>query len=1103
MRLAGCSVTRAAVAIALVAVSLAAAGPARAAIPAGNLLGADAGAEQGAAASNDVEVRPPAAPWVASSGFTQIAYGAGTFPSLVVSQAIGGGNALFAGGPNVATSTADQDVNVSGAAADIDAGGLTAYLTGQLGGFGSQHDDAKVSATFLAANQSVLGSLTIGPVSEVERDGQTTLLPRSASASVPPGTRTIFVRITATRVEGTYNDGYADNLSLTLSGSSGPGSPRPPPPSLPPLGATFKASRSTTIRRAARFAPTTTSTATADSGLQLTYSWDWDGNGSTDWACAGGTPLVSHTFSSPGRKAVVLVVADQFSRTAVQREAVTVPKSMVNPVSRSVASTGPVSTCERDRPGAGPCVKSFGFGIVEAVSIGRPSDCFELKTRVARSRAGLIARSFEDIFGDVYHASIRGPVKINGLEIPLGRNRSDYDSADGSIDLGRVSVKVGPLPTQETLLAKKIQPDRDGRFHLVSVKAQGKRTLAGMPIGGGVSIDLLRGRRSEVTFDVGLPNVFTFGSGDPAQGALTVLLDNRNGLRLDGARIGPIPYVRMGPIEVRKLFFTYRESAAVWEGGGTINLFPGGPALDASPPPPDQGFGLKNGAFDHAGASFEFPRPYPELFPGVGVSRIGFAIGVNPTRVTGDIGLAVGQGIVEIDGTLLAIFASPEHPYDMPAIGPIPGRRLEATQLSASGEAKLNVPVVGKIKFVDAYLLYQYPDYAEFGAGFKFSGDFEIGSFSIDGGVKGFVALSRRLFNFEGGLQACLDFKVVDACAGAGAVVSSRGIAVCALVPIPYTPVDVPAGVGYVWGASSPDFMLFSCDRGPYREASPSRARAAQGTTSFTLPDGLPAAAVRVRGQGGAPLVTLSGPRGERFTMPATGTNPATPSFAALRVPREGITQLWMRKPSGGRWTVTAEARSPTIASVATAEGLNPPKITAQVTGRGRRRTLRYRVTAQPGQRVTFVERGTRTTKLLGVARQGRGTIAFAPGDGKRERRRIVAMVERNGLLVRSVTVARYAAPGPFRAAKPRGLRVHRRGSTVLVSWGPVTGALRYGVTLRTSIGSRRFRVISRRSARFTNIDPALRGSLSVAALTSNDLFGRAATAKLPRGGGR
>jgi hypothetical protein len=67
-------------------------------------------------------------------------------------------------------------------------------------------------------------------VTSADRGGQTTLLPRTSSGPVPVGTRVVRVTITATRSSGTYNDGYADNVGLSLTR----GEPRPLPP--PVLG---------------------------------------------------------------------------------------------------------------------------------------------------------------------------------------------------------------------------------------------------------------------------------------------------------------------------------------------------------------------------------------------------------------------------------------------------------------------------------------------------------------------------------------------------------------------------------------------------------------------------------------------------------------------------------------------------------------------------------------------------------------------------------------------------------------------------------------------------------------------------------------------------
>ncbi len=130
---------------------------------------------------------------------------------------------MFAGGPGEALSTASQTVDVSASAASIDAGTASATLDGWLGGWQTQDDSATVTAEFLAASGQALAALTIGPVTSADRGGQSKLLERTAKGNVPRYTRSIRVTITARRAEGIYNDGYADNISLTLA--TGPAQP--------------------------------------------------------------------------------------------------------------------------------------------------------------------------------------------------------------------------------------------------------------------------------------------------------------------------------------------------------------------------------------------------------------------------------------------------------------------------------------------------------------------------------------------------------------------------------------------------------------------------------------------------------------------------------------------------------------------------------------------------------------------------------------------------------------------------------------------------------------------------------------------------------------
>lgn len=178
----------------------------------------------GSASGNDVEVIPG---WTTTSNFTAVQYGAPAFPDTTVSTAIGGGKSFFAGGPATAASSAIQTLNVGDLASSIDAGLLSVALSVDLGGFDGQDDNMNVTATFLDSSLGTLGTLTIGPVTEVDRAGNTTLLFRTDSTALPVGTRSFDVEMNATRFQGSYDDGYADNLSLVVNGVIPPPVPEP------------------------------------------------------------------------------------------------------------------------------------------------------------------------------------------------------------------------------------------------------------------------------------------------------------------------------------------------------------------------------------------------------------------------------------------------------------------------------------------------------------------------------------------------------------------------------------------------------------------------------------------------------------------------------------------------------------------------------------------------------------------------------------------------------------------------------------------------------------------------------------------------------------
>ncbi len=181
------------------------------------------GDAEGSVGSTNGENNGPTPGFTTTGSFAVVQYGiGGGFPGAGDPGVAQGGLNFFAGG-TPGPSTADQLINVSSGAAVIDLGATTYDLRALLGGFASQGDNAVLTISFLDAASLSVGSATLGPVTNVDRDDLTGLLPRTGAGFVPVGTRGIDVFLTLTRVDGAYDDGYADNLSLVLTGEAGPG----------------------------------------------------------------------------------------------------------------------------------------------------------------------------------------------------------------------------------------------------------------------------------------------------------------------------------------------------------------------------------------------------------------------------------------------------------------------------------------------------------------------------------------------------------------------------------------------------------------------------------------------------------------------------------------------------------------------------------------------------------------------------------------------------------------------------------------------------------------------------------------------------------------
>lgn len=142
-------------------------------------------------------------------------------PSTTIASILGGGSNLLtdvsgAGGLR-------QTIDVRGNAAQI-ASGLDLELLADLGGAGSLQDTSTVQANFLDSNFNPIGSQVppLGPVTRAMRNGETTLLRRKDTYSVPAGTS--YIRLSVIFADPCCSGTVAqlDNVEAYLRVPQGP-----------------------------------------------------------------------------------------------------------------------------------------------------------------------------------------------------------------------------------------------------------------------------------------------------------------------------------------------------------------------------------------------------------------------------------------------------------------------------------------------------------------------------------------------------------------------------------------------------------------------------------------------------------------------------------------------------------------------------------------------------------------------------------------------------------------------------------------------------------------------------------------------------------------
>jgi hypothetical protein len=673
-----------------------------------------------------------------------------------------------------------------------------------------------------------------------------------------------------------------------------------------------------------------------------------------------------------------------------------------------------------------------------------------------------------------------GPVTLNGLVIvPDPGVQVIVDARARTINTsGTVRVLLRARGVPEILLFRgslrlRLAGAAAGRELLSFPRGVFNPNILGFPVAGDVDVTLTdRGVR--VPLSLRLPAVFR-----GITGSTVLVADNMRGLHLESIefRADGVP---LGAATMRRLHVQYKA-----QGGTSVGecLRPPTSGARAEPdewagvfelqlPPPVTGPALcgsvrfGQGAFRAATFNIDLPPPGIVLFPGISLTSLGGGLQLSPaTRIDATARIAViqaaaGGGLVNLDGRLAATFGSP----------------FVLSGTAATSTAGVTLGTGGFTVATDGYVALNLA-----------SGP-RIGPVAVRTRISGFADAPRRAFGLSGRGEIC----VGPACAtGAGAVVSSTGLAVC--LPVP----SVPRGAGYRWGRpilGGVDVWLTSCDMDEY-ETADARANAlashqAAGEAVATVRGRPASAALRIRGAGGPPAVDVIAPGGAVVAPEA--------DFADAE---SGTLFLSLRRPVPGLYTVRARAGSPPIAEVAVSQQVTPAAITrARVAGAGRRpRALHYRARIGAGQGITLLERGRAGTRVIGTARPGSRTLRFAPGPGPGGRREIVAVSSIDGLARSERVVARFIAPPPPPVARASRLVLRRAGSRAVATWRPGRGLAAQRVTVRVSDGRSFMRTLNPGARRLAvvRLERRDRVTVTVTGQARDGRLGRAATARL------
>jgi streptogramin lyase len=649
---------------------------------------------------------------------------------------------------------------------------------------------------------------------------------------------------------------------------------------------------------------------------------------------------------------------------------------------------------------------------------------------------GLIGTSFTNKYS-VYLISTDASVDIGGYGLAAGK-RLDLDVSN----VGAAQAQVASFQIKSPVtLGRVAQLAADIAF-------QADGGVPTLPITGGFTATFVAGGMTQLAFNLQMNKLFSNPLDDaPFTGSSMFTTSNSTGPTLEELNIN-IPEINFGDVGALspvKLHWVARTNFISGSFGLDIDAIGGsvGGTLEF------QGGVFKDGSVEYQadeGKGFQLVGPVYLIGLNAGFSLYQSQIPGSATTFSGGAIFSVGPaisnnscGVLDVDGSALINF----YP------GPF--------SITTNAETRLFC-----IPLKDSYFTVNSEGYVELGSSFDYEIP-DVGSYQGNEDGQAYSDPDNPIdihFQLDGSDSATLNGIGTVA---VSTVLSDRGLGACADIdafgvhwhpgigesfsPLPISPEQFLHNLTLFFdGCSLSSYQSLGTGGPP---AGAAEASAGAASYSFSIPAGEQTAVVALRGQGGAPTVTLTGPGGRTID---TAVNAATKTQLVLRQDSSATTVVEIRGVKTGQWTIAPDPGSVPLAGAYTAQELPAPKITARVSGRGARRVLHYRIAPQPGMQVAFVEAGKDGGEQLGAARGTRGALPFVPSDAVRGTRTITAVLTQNGMPRPGLVVAHYLAAPP-RPGRVSAITARRVAGGVRVAFRAAPLAQRYLVSMILSDG--------------------------------------------------